>query len=239
MSIRPRPASQGLVSIASAGTFAVALEVKAETEFVERNKQFQKFMNDITDLAIKNKIDSVEKLKAAQLDGKTVEATLTHLSAIIGENISLRRLQALSVDEGIVATYVHRAVSPNCGKIGVLVGLESSGDKEKLAILGRQLAMHIAAACPESLDVASLSKDLIARERSVYAHKAAKSGKPPEIIEKMIEDRLRRYYEQVVLFEQTFIIDGQTKISAVLQNAAKDLGGPVKVGGFVRYQLGA
>lgn len=233
-----RAAAQGLVSVASAGNFAVALELNAETDFVSRNEQFQKFLNEITDLAIKNKIDTVEKLKAAQLNGKTVEATLTDLIATIGENMNLRRLQSLSVGQGVVATYVHNALLPNRGKIGVLVALESTGDKEKLAALGRQIAMHIAAARPESLDVAGLSQDLIARERSVYADKAQKSGKPAEIVEKMIEGSLRKFYEQVVLLEQTFVIDGQTKISAVLQNAAKDAGAPVKLAGYVRYELG-
>lgn len=233
-----RAASQGLVSVASSGTFAVVLELNAETDFVSRNEQFQKFLNEITDLALKNKIDTVEKLKAAQLGAKTVEATLTDLVATIGENMTLRRLQALSVSQGVVATYVHNALLPNRGKIGVLVGLESTGDKEKLATLGKQIAMHIAAARPESLDVASLSKDLIARERSVYADKAAKSGKPADIVEKMVEGSLRKFYEQVVLLEQVFVIDGQTKISAVLQNAAKDVGAPVKLTGYVRYELG-
>lgn len=233
-----RAASQGLVSLASAGNFAVVLELNAETDFVSRNEQFQKFLNDITDLALKNKIDTVEKLKAASLGAKTVEATLTDLIATIGENMNLRRLQALSVKDGVVATYVHNALLPNRGKIGVLVALESTGDKEKLNALGRQLAMHVAAARPESLDVAGLDKDLVARERSVYADKASKSGKPPEIVEKMIEGSLRKFYEQAVLLDQTFVIDGQTKISAVLLNAAKDVGAPVKLAAYVRYELG-
>ncbi|MEZ0224161.1 MAG: translation elongation factor Ts [Alphaproteobacteria bacterium] len=233
-----RAAAQGLVSVASAGTFAVVLELNAETDFVSRNDQFQKFLNDVSELALKGKIDTVENLKAAQLEGKTVELNLQGLIATVGENMNLRRLQALSVGQGVVATYMHNALLPNRGKIGVLVALESAGDKEKLSALGRQLAMHIAATRPESLDVANLSKDLIARERAVYADKAAKSGKPPEIVEKMVEGSLRKYYEQVVLLEQTFVIDGETKISAVLQNAAKDVGAPVKLTGFVRYELG-
>ena len=233
-----RAAAQGLVSVASAGTFAVVLELNAETDFVSRNDQFQKFLADVTDLAIKGKIDTVDKLKAATLDGKTVDLTVQGLIATIGENMNLRRLQALSVSNGVVATYMHNALIPNRGKIGVLVALESTGDKEKLNALGRQLAMHIAATRPESLDVASLSKDLIARERSVYADKAAKSGKPAEIVEKMVEGSLRKYYEQVVLLEQTFVIDGETKISAVLEKAGKDVGAPVKLTGFVRFELG-
>ena len=233
-----RAAAQGLVSVASGGEFAVVLELNAETDFVSRNEQFQKFLDQITELALKSKIDTVEKLKAASLNGKTVEATLTELIATIGENMNLRRLQALSVKQGVVSTYVHNMLVPNRGKIGVLVALESTGDKEKLSALGRQLAMHIAASRPESLDVAGLDKTLVARERSVYADKAAKSGKPADIVEKMIDGSLRKFYEQVVLLDQTFIIDGQTKVSAVLQNAAKDVGGPVKIAGYARFELG-
>jgi elongation factor Ts len=233
-----RAAAQGLVSVAASGAFGVVIELNAETDFVARNEQFQKFLSDITELALKNKIDTVEKLKAAQLGGKTVEATLTDLIATIGENMNLRRLHALSAKQGVVSTYVHSALVPGRGKIGVLVALESSGNAEKLSALGRELAMHIAAARPESLDVASLDKTLIARERSVYADKAAKSGKPPEIVEKMVEGSLRKFYEQVVLLEQTFVIDGQSKISALLQARAKEAGGDIKIAAFARFELG-
>jgi elongation factor Ts len=233
-----RAAAEGLVSVAAQGNTAVVVELNAETDFVARNDQFQAFLTQATDLALKNKIDSVEKLKASSFGAKTVEATLTDLIASIGENMNLRRLQRLSVNQGVVATYVHNVVSPNKGKIGVLVGLESSGNAEKLTTLGRQLAMHIAATRPESVDVASLSKDLIARERSVYADKAKQSGKPAEIVEKMVEGSLRKYYEQVVLLEQTFVIDGESKISAVLEKAGKEIGAPVKLTSFIRFELG-
>lgn len=233
-----RAAAEGLVSVGSSGTSAVVIELNAETDFVARNDQFQTYLAQITDLALKNKIETVEALKTASLNGKTAEACLTDLIAGIGENMALRRMQRLSVGSGVVATYVHNALVPNRGKIGVLVALESTGNAEKLGALGRQLAMHIAAARPESLDVASLSKDLIARERSVYADKAAKSGKPAEIIEKMIEGSLRKFYEQVVLLEQTFVIDGESKISAVLEKAGKEAGAPVKLAGYVRFELG-
>ena len=152
--------------------------------------------------------------------------------------MTLRRMQRLSVSQCVVSTYIHNALAPNLGKIGVLVALESSGSAEKLSALGRQLAMHIAAARPESLDVASLSKDLIARERAIYADKAKQSGKPEAIIEKMVEGSLRKFYEQAVLLEQTFVIDGESKVSAVLEKASKEIGAPVKLTGFIRYELG-
>lgn len=233
-----RAAAQGLVSVASEGNFGVVLELNAETDFVSRNEDFQKFLNEVTDLALKNKVDNIDKLKGMPLNGKTVEETLTTLIATIGENMTLRRLQVLSVSNGVVATYMHGALTPGRGKIGVLVALESTGDKEKLNALGRQLAMHVAAARPESLDVAGLDAELVKRERALHADKAQKSGKPAEIVEKMIDGSMRKYYEQVVLLEQTYVIDGATKISAVLEAAAKDVGAPVKLAGYARYELG-
>lgn len=233
-----RAAAEGLVSVGAAGNTAVVIELNSETDFVARNDQFQKFLSDVTDIALKNKISGIDALKAVQLGSKTAEGTLTDLIATIGENMNLRRLQLLSVPQGVVASYVHNMVVPNRGKIGVLVALESTGDADKLSALGRQLAMHVAASRPESLDVQSLNPDLIARERSVFAEKAKQSGKPAEIVEKMVDGSLRKYYEQVVLLEQTFIIDGATKIKDVVANAAKDVGAPVKLSGFVRFELG-
>jgi elongation factor Ts len=233
-----RAAAEGLVSVAAAGTVGVIVELNAETDFVARNDQFQTLLQQATDLALKNKLGSADELKAADLNGKTVEANLTELIANIGENMTLRRVAKLEVPQGAVASYVHNALVPGRGKIGVLVALESSGDKDKLGALGRQLAMHIAAARPEALDTAGLDKDIVARERAVHADKAKASGKPAEIIEKMVDGSMRKYYEQVVLLEQTFIIDGATKISAVLENTAKDVGAPVKLSGYIRYVLG-
>lgn len=233
-----RAAAEGLVSVVAEGNAAVVIELNAETDFVARNENFQGFLAQISDLALKNKIETVEALKSTSLGGTTVEATLTDLIATIGEHMSLRRMQRLVVGQGVVATYVHNALLPNRGKIGVLVALESAGDVVKLTALGRQIAMHIAATRPESLDVASLSKDLIARERAVYADKAKQSGKPAEIVEKMVEGSLRKFYEQAVLLEQTFVIDGESKILAVLDKAAKDIGAPVKIAQFVRFELG-
>lgn len=233
-----RAAAEGLVSVATAGTVGIVLELNAETDFVSRNDQFQAFLGQVTDLALKDKMTTVDALKAATLNGKTVEAGLTDLIASIGEHMALRRLQSLQVSQGVVTTYVHNALVPNRGKIGVLVALESSGSVDKLGALGRQLAMHIAAARPEALDIAGLAPDVVARERAIHADKAKASGKAAEFIDKMVDGSMRKYYEQVVLQEQVFIIDGATKISAVIANAAKELGTDVKLTGYVRYELG-
>ena len=233
-----RAAAQGLVSVSAEGNYGVVIELNAETDFVSRNDQFQKFLTDITELALKNKIDSIEALKAADLGGKTVEETLTNLIATIGENMNLRRLQTLSVKEGIIASYVHNTIVSGCGKIGVLVALESSGKQDVLVATGKQLAMHVAAVRAEALDVNSLCPDLVARERALHADKAKESGKPAEIVEKMIEGSMRKYYEKVVLNEQTLFDDGKTKITSVLQDAGKEAGAPVKISGYIRYELG-
>lgn len=234
-----RAAAEGLVSVQSSGNTGVIIELNAETDFVARNDQFQSLLNEATDLALKNKVKTVDDLKAAKVaSGKTVEETLTGLIASIGENMNLRRMQLLTVGQGVVATYVHNAISPNRGKIGVLVALESTGNADALSVVGRQIAMHIAAARPEALDVEGLDKDMVSRERAIHAEKAKQSGKPAEIVEKMVEGSMRKYYEQVVLTQQTFIIDGESKISAVIEKAAKDAGAPVKLAGYVRFELG-
>ncbi len=233
-----RAAAEGLVSVATAGNVGVILELNAETDFVARNDQFQALLTKATDIALAKKFGTVDAVKSADIGGKTVEAGLTELIANIGENMTLRRIALLEVSQGVVAAYVHNALTANRGKIGVLVALESTGDKAKLEAVGRQIAMHIAAQRPEALDVASLDKDMIARERAIHADKAKASGKPAEIVDKMVEGSMRKYYEQVVLLEQTFIIDGATKISGVLEAAAKDVGAPVKLTNYVRFELG-
>ncbi len=164
--------------------------------------------------------------------------TATELVAKIGENISVRRTIALSVNPGVVATYVHNASSPELGKIGVLVAIKSTADKTKLAALGKQLAMHIAAAAPLALTAEHLSPEVIARERAIHADLARQSGKPENVIEKMIEGRMRKFYEEAVLLSQTFVIDGETQISKVLEKASKDLGAPVTIEAFVRFAVG-
>ncbi len=233
-----RVAAEGLVGVAAAGSRGAMVEVNAETDFVARNDSFQDFVRKVTELAVTAGGD-VEKLKAAAYPGGgTVAEKLTSLVATIGENMSLRRGVGLSVGQGVVASYVHNASSPGLGKIGVLVALESSGPADKVAALGKQLAMHIAAANPLSLSVADLDKAAVERERAVLSEQAKTSGKPDNVIAKMVEGRLRKFYEDVVLLEQVFVVDGESRVSKVLENAAKEIGAPVKVAAFRRYALG-
>lgn len=233
-----RVAAEGLVAVASSGTKAAIVEINAETDFVARNDAFQAFVVESAKIALATGSDA-EGLKAASYQGKgTVEETLTNLVATIGENMTLRRVAHLSVTQGIVASYVHNALAPNVGKIGVLVALESSADVAKLQELGKQIAMHVAAARPDALSIADVDPKALERERNVLAEQARASGKPEEIIAKMVEGRIRKYYEDVVLLEQVYVVDGETRISQVVENASKVLGAPVKLTGFVRYQLG-
>jgi elongation factor Ts len=182
----------------------------------------------------------VEALKAAAYPGSahTAQDELTTLIATVGENMNLRRSTTLSVNSGVVVSYVHSAIAPGLGKIGVLVALESTGDAAKLADLGKQVAMHIAAARPEALDIADVDTSALDRERNVLADQARASGKPEAIIEKMVEGRIRKYYEEVCLLEQIYVIDGETKVRKVVENAAKDIGAPVAVTSFARFALG-
>jgi len=234
-----RVAAEGLVGVASEGSRAAIVEVNSETDFVARNDKFQAFVAETAKLALKAG-GSIEALQDAGYPGtgRTVKDELTHLVATIGENMTLRRVQQLGVPQGVVATYVHNSVSPSLGKIGVLVALESTGDAAKLNALGRQIAMHIAAAKPQSLTVADLDPAAIARERSVLEEQAKVSGKAPEVIAKMVEGRLRKFYEEVVLHEQVFVIDNERKVAKVVEEAAKDVGAPVKLAGFIRFTLG-
>ena len=170
--------------------------------------------------------------------GRRVQHTLTEMIAKIGENMSVRRVMTLSVSPGVVSSYVHNASSPELGKIGVLVALKSTADKTKLAALGKQLAMHIAAASPLALTPEHLSKEVVDRERAIQADLARQSGKPENVIEKMLEGRMRKFYEDTVLLSQTFVIDGETQIAKVIEKASKDFGAPVEIAGFVRFQVG-
>jgi elongation factor Ts len=233
-----RVAAEGLVGVATAGTAGAVLEVNAETDFVARNETFQGFVRSATQLAVDT--GDLEALKGKPFPGssRTVADELTHLVATIGENMGLRRLTRLQVSQGIVASYMHSALVPGLGKIGVLVALESAGDPAKLAELGRQLAMHIAAARPEALDIGDVSTASLDRERNVLAEQARASGKPEEIIAKMVEGRLRKYYEEVVLLEQVYVVDGESKVRKVVEAAAKTVGAPIKVTGFARFALG-
>ena len=234
-----RVASEGLIGVFASGVEGAVVEVNAETDFVSRNEAFQNFVEKVSAIAVTAKGD-VDVINGTDFPdtGRSVADELTHNIATIGENMALRRAAYLSVSSGVVASYVHGALKPGLGKIGVLVGLESDAPEDKLQDLGRQLAMHIAAARPESLTIEDLDAEKLDRERAVLSEQAAGSGKPAEIIEKMVEGRLRKYYQEVVLLEQTFVIDNETKIAKVVEKASKELGAPVRLAGFVRFELG-
>jgi elongation factor Ts len=232
-----RAAAEGLVGVAVDANTGVLLEVNAETDFVARNDEFKTFVKDASQLALKEGGD-FEKLLAAPMGSSTVQQTLTEMVAKIGENMSVRRAAALTVNPGVVAAYVHNPASPELGKIGVLVGLKSTGDKDKLSALAKQLAMHVAAAAPLALTQAHMDKDVVAREYAIQKDLALQSGKPEAVVEKMMEGRMRKYYEETVLMQQTFVIDGETQISKLIEKASKDFGTPVEIEGFVRFQVG-
>lgn len=234
-----RTASEGLVGLAVEGGQGTVVEVNSETDFVARNEQFRSLVSEITGLAMAAKGD-VDALGLTNLPstGKSVSDSVHEAVGVIGENISLRRTDYLSVDQGIVAGYVHAQQAPGMGKIGVLVALKSSGDAGKLNELGKQLAMHVAATSPQSVDVASLDPAKVERERSIFSDQARASGKPENIVEKMVEGRLRKFYEESVLLEQVYVIDTDKKVKDVVAAAAKDLGTEVILSGFIRMAMG-
>jgi elongation factor Ts len=238
-----RVAADGLIGVTVKGKTGAVVEVNSETDFVARNAQFQELVRGITSLAPAAKGD-LAKLSAAAYPGKgvSVDEHLKAMIATIGENMSLRRTAALSVKDGIVADYVHNKAADGLGKIGVLVALESKGDKAALATLGRQIAMHIAAASPAAVSADQLDPALIERERAVYTEQAKASGKPAEIAAKMVEGRLRKeFFQQVVLLQQVFLGaggDGKATVEQVVKGAEKEAGAPIKIAGFLRYALG-
>ncbi len=233
-----RIAAEGLVGVAASGNRGAAVEINAETDFVARNETFQGFVRSVAEKALAKGGD-VEALKGEMLStGRTVADELTQLIATIGENMAVRRSALLQVSQGVVASYIHNATAAGLGKIGVLVALESAGDAGRLEALGRQLAMHVAAANPQFLDVASVDGSALDRERDVLREQAKASGKADAIIDKMVEGRLRKFYEETVLVEQVFVIDGESRVSKVVEAVAKEIGQPIKVAGFVRYALG-
>ena len=238
-----RVAAEGLVAAAvredGAGAAGVVVEVNSETDFVARNELFQTMVEEIAEvgLGVGGEFDA---LSAAGYPGAD-KSVVDHIAAMvgqIGENMTLRRSVGVKVEEGIVATYIHGATKPNLGRIGVLVGLKSSGDKAKLAALGKQLAMHVAAARPQAARVEELDAAIVERERSVFAEQARESGKPDNIIEKMVEGRIQKFYKEVVFLEQLYVVDGETKVADVIKNAAGDVGAPVELVGFARLELG-
>ncbi|MCB1562326.1 MAG: elongation factor Ts [Alphaproteobacteria bacterium] len=232
-----RTAAEGLVAVVTDGTQGAAVELNSETDFVARNEEFQNFVRKVAGQALG--AANAEELAAKSLDGgKSVQDSLTDLIAKIGENMSLRRSARLSVSEGVVSAYVHGALADGLGRIGVLVALESGADEGALQDIGKQIAMHVAAANPQFLDVNSVDAEALERERNVLKEQAIASGKSADIAEKMVEGRLRKYYEEVCLIEQVFVIDGETKIRDLIEKAAKDAGSPIKLTGFIRFQLG-
>lgn len=233
-----RVAAEGLVGVATDQKRGALVEVNSETDFVSRNEEFQRFVGTVAGMALE--AEDLAQLTARPYPDTevTVADRLTQLIATIGENLTIRRMARLSVGSGVVASYMHNALVPGLGKIGVLVALESTGDAEKLASLGKQLAMHVAAANPQALTAEDIDPALLDRERAVLAEQARASGKPEAIIDKMVEGRLRKFYEEVVLLEQTYVIDGESKVKAVLEAAEKEVGAPVKLTGFARMALG-
>lgn len=234
-----RVAAEGLIAVASSGTVGAIAELNAETDFVARNDQFQALARTLAEMALKDGAD-VEQLKQAKdaKSGQTASELIAQNIGTIGENMNLRRSARLSVNNGVIATYVHSAVAPGLGKIGVLVALESEGDKAELEALGKQVAMHIAAAKPEALNISEVDPAKLARERTVLKEQAMASGKPADIAEKMVEGRVRKYYEEVVLLEQIYVMDNKSKVSQVVEETAKKIGKPVAITGFVHFKLG-
>jgi len=238
-----RTAAQGLVAVAleesASGATGVVVEVNSETDFVARNEVFQKMVGDVaqTALGVNGELD---KLRSETFPGadKSVDEHIAEMVGQIGENMALRRSAGLTVEEGVVAAYVHGQVTDGAGKIGVIVGLKSSGEKAKLKAIGKQIAMHIAAARPLAAKVEEIDPAIVEREKAILAEQARASGKPENIIEKMVEGRLRKFYEESVLSEQVFVIDGETKVAKVVENAGKDAGAPVELVGFARLELG-
>ena len=234
-----RTAAEGLVGVATSGTRGAAVEVNSETDFVAKNEQFQEFVRAVTAIALASG-DDMGNLAAAPYPGSdgSVQDRLTHNIATIGENQSLRRAKLIEVGQGVVVSYTHNATAPGLGKIGVLVGLESAADAASLEALGRQLAMHIAAANPLALDENGLDAETVERERNIAREKAIASGKTLEIAEKMIEGGVRKYRQENSLLTQVFVIDGKSKVADVVAAAAKAAGKPIVVTEFVRFQLG-
>ena len=234
-----RTAAEGLVGVAVEGTRGVAVEVNSETDFVAKNDQFQDFVRKTTEVALAQRADDVEALKgAAYPDGGTVGDKLTANVATIGENQQVRRMKTVAVSQGLVVPYMHNAVAPNLGKIGVLVALESEAGVEVLEPLGKQLAMHIAAAFPQALDADSLDAEVLERERKVAADKAAESGKPAEVQAKMVDGAVKKFAKENALLSQLFVIDNKTPIADVVAQAGKQAGAAIALKDYVRFQLG-
>ncbi|WP_343610466.1 translation elongation factor Ts [Novosphingobium sp.] len=234
-----RTAAEGLVGVAVNGTAGIAVEVNSETDFVAKNEQFQDFVRKATQVALDGSITEVEALKAAAYpDGETVGDKLTSNVATIGENQQLRRIKLVKVGAGLVVPYMHNAAAPNLGKIGVLVALESDAAADVLEPLGKQIAMHIAAAFPLALNADDLDAELISRERKIAAEKAAESGKPAEVQAKMVDGAVAKYAKENALLSQLFVMDNKNTVQQVVDAAAKAAGAKIALVDYVRFQLG-
>ncbi len=234
-----RVAAEGLIGVTVGSNMGAMVEVNSETDFVARNEQFQDFVATVAGLTLANEGDR-DAVLASGYPGtdRTVGEQLSHSIATIGENINIRRLGTVAVDEGVIASYTHNAVAGDLGKIGVLVALSGKGNPTALEALGEQIAMHVAATNPASISVDDLAPALVEREREVLTDQARQSGKPEEIIGKMIEGRLRKFYQEVVLLEQAFVIDDERTIEKVLSEAAEEFGSPVSITAILRFGLG-
>ena len=232
-----RVAAEGLVVALTKGAKGVVVEINSETDFVARNEHFQGLVKMIAQVALDVGAD-VEKIKAAKVGDVTVEAAISDAIATIGENMTLRRAASLEVGQGVVSSYVHNAVVEGAGKMGVIVALESSGKVDELTVLGKQLAMHVAAANPLAIDPAGLDPATVKREKDVLADKYRQQGKPENVIEKIVESGLKTYYKEVCLLEQAFIHDSGKSVAQAVKEAEGKVGGPIKVAGFLRYALG-
>jgi len=233
-----RTAAEGLVGVATNAGLGALVEVNSETDFVARNPEFQAFAKASASLALQSDGNLDALLAAPMADGGTVSEMLSNLVAKIGENMAVRRTAVLSASPGVVVSYVHNAVAPELGKIGALVAIQSSADADKLAALGKQLAMHVVATSPLALDVSSLDPNVVARERAILADQARESGKPENVVEKMIEGRMRKFYEESVFLSQVFVIDSETRIEKVLENAGKEFDAAVEIAGYLRFAVG-
>ena len=234
-----RIAAEGLVGVSIDGSKGSIVEVNSETDFVARNEQFQSIVGNVAKLA-SEAAGNIEKLAEMPFPGtgRSVAAELTDAIAKIGENMTLRRSSVIEVSDGAIGSYVHNSVKLGMGKLGVIVGLESTGDKNVLLALGKQLAMHIANTNPLSVSPEDIDPAVVAKEREIFVEQAKESGKPADVIEKMVEGRVRKFYEEQTLLAQTFVIDGESKVKDVVARAEKDAGAPIKVTSFVRYALG-
>ncbi len=234
-----RIAAEGLIGVVSNGSAAALVEVNSETDFVARNESFQNAVRTIAGIALANGGDVVKVAHADAPDGSgTVNQMLQSLVATIGENMTLRRAAAISVGEGVVATYIHNQASDGLGKIGVLVALESPGDASRLNDLGRKVAMHVASMKPLAATTAELDPAVVEKERQIQTALASESGKPANVIEKMVEGRIRKFYQESVLVEQAFVMDPDVTVGKFIENAAKNMGAPVKLKGFLKFEVG-